>query len=50
MNDKETEILIRQNGSSITELKTKDNFETTIYTELGMFTISYKQWENEYER
>jgi len=39
------DFLIRQNGSNIIDFITQDSFETTIYTDIGMFLIQYKQWE-----
>lgn len=39
------DFLIRQNGSNIVDFKTQDSFETTIYTDIGMFCIQYKHWE-----
>ena len=39
------DFLIRQNGPNIIDFITQDSFETTIYTDIGMFLIQYKQWE-----
>ena len=39
------DFLIRQNRSNIIDFITQDSFETTIYTDIGMFLIQYKQWE-----
>ena len=42
-----TDFLIRQDGKNIIDLKVQDSFETTIYTDTGMFSIKYKQWQDE---